>query len=189
MFEKYGNVWVVSDHHLGHKNILNFTDDNGNKIRPFTSLEEMHDVLLQNHNKVVKPNDYVIFGGDFAYDHQYAKWFLENMNGKATLILGNHDRIYDNNFKYLYFKHFKKIEMWKKFGNMNPPVIISHIPLKTTSLGESGNMFYNIHGHTHQNNENDSRYFNVSVENINYTPMNIEDVLEVFRSENKEFSK
>ena len=34
----------------------------------------------------------------------------------------------------------------------------------------------NVHGHIHQRKLEDSRYHNVSVERINYTPVHIEDL-------------
>jgi calcineurin-like phosphoesterase family protein len=47
------NIFVVSDHHFGHANICKFLNDDGTKVRPWNDVDEMDEVLIQNHNKVV----------------------------------------------------------------------------------------------------------------------------------------
>ena len=45
------NIWIVSDTHFGHANILNFTDSNtGAKVRTFNDMYEMdeHMVVLMD---------------------------------------------------------------------------------------------------------------------------------------------
>lgn len=39
-----------------------------------------------------------------------------------------------------------------------------------------------IHGHVHSNNIDDLRYFNVSMENIDYTPISLEEIRSIFKS-------
>ena len=55
-------------------------------------------------------------------------------------------------------------------------MILSHIPLHPESLGRFRG---NVHGHVHNNVEPlhfGPRYYNVSVEAIDYTPVSLEDV-------------
>ena len=62
------NVWVISDTHFGHKNILSFKDkDTGDAIRGkvFSSIDEMDETLIDNWNRVVKPGDKIYHLGDF----------------------------------------------------------------------------------------------------------------------------
>ena len=54
-------VFFTSDTHWGHANIIRFCS------RPFVSVEEMNDILIQNWNNVV-PKDGIVFHlGDFAF--------------------------------------------------------------------------------------------------------------------------
>ena len=52
--------YYISDLHIGHKNCIIF--DN----RPFSTLEEMHDTIVENWNSVVKKDDEVYILGDYA---------------------------------------------------------------------------------------------------------------------------
>jgi calcineurin-like phosphoesterase family protein len=54
------SLFLISDTHFGHKNILKFAD------RPFESLEHMHAIMIQRWNEVVPPDATVLHLGDFA---------------------------------------------------------------------------------------------------------------------------
>lgn len=51
-------IWFTSDTHFGHKNILRFCK------RPWNTVEEMDEGLIQNWNKVVGKDDIVFHLGD-----------------------------------------------------------------------------------------------------------------------------
>ena len=64
---KMSDRWVCSDHHFFHENILKFCS----KQRPFNSVEEMNEVIIERHNSLVKPNDHVFFSVMlFSVKHQ-----------------------------------------------------------------------------------------------------------------------
>lgn len=48
----------------------------------------------------------------------------------------------------------------------------------------SSTLIYQKDGHIHQNSSPDGPYFNVSVEAIDYTPVNIEDINTMFSERN-----
>ena len=55
-----GNIFVISDTHFQHSNILKFTDRNtGKPVRPFQTVQDMDETMVENWNKVVKPGDKV----------------------------------------------------------------------------------------------------------------------------------
>ena len=58
--------FFIADLHFGHNNIVNFTDAAGDKLRPYDTVEDMEDAMVQMHNELVKPTDKVYMLGDIA---------------------------------------------------------------------------------------------------------------------------
>lgn len=85
-FDSGDNVFLTSDSHFSHSNIITFCN------RPFASVEEMDQTLIDNWNKVVGSNDYIFHLGDFCFKGSQ-RWdeLLNQLNGHKFLILGNHD--------------------------------------------------------------------------------------------------
>lgn len=162
------DIWLISDTHYGHANVLKFTNNDGSLIRGarFSCLEEMDEHLVDQWNKVVKDEDKIYHLGDvyFGQGHQV----LHRLKGHKRLILGNHDNGKDQNLH----KHFEKIEVWRIFKEFN--MLLTHVPVHEGSLEYK--VKCNVHGHLHQHLVNDPRYYNVSVEQIDYRPIHIEDV-------------
>lgn len=79
-------IWFTSDMHFGHRNIMRFCN------RPFDSVEEMDEALINNWNAIVEEGDIVFNLGDFAYASN-SRWkeILERLKGTHYLVLGNHD--------------------------------------------------------------------------------------------------
>lgn len=78
----------TSDSHFGHFNVIEYSG------RPFTSTEEMREVIVNNWNHVVGKKDTIYHLGDFTLstDLNYIDGILSQLNGKIRLIAGNHDR-------------------------------------------------------------------------------------------------
>ena len=88
-----GKNFYIADWHYGHANIIAY--DN----RPFTSVAEMNETLIENWNKAVSPGDMVYVLGDmFWCKSSEAVPVLEGLNGQKILVRGNHDRCNDGKF-------------------------------------------------------------------------------------------
>lgn len=162
-------TFLISDTHFSHANILNFEDGCGRPIRPFKSVEEMDEALIENWNSVVKEGDKVYHLGDVCIQKSGLSC-LSRCNGKKVLIRGNHD-IYKLKDYAAYFKDIRGAFVLDKF-------IMTHIPIHPESIERFKG---NIHGHLHSNTLSDKRYFNVSVENINFTPIAFDEIKSNFR--------
>lgn len=159
-------IFVVSDTHFGHKNFLNFTNEDGTKIRPFSSVEEVDQLMIDNWNRVVTDSDIVYHLGDVYFGGRHG--ILHALKGKKRLILGNHDNGKDQNLHQV----FQKIDVWRMFKEYN--CVLTHIPIHESGLYK---VDYNVHGHIHQQNSPTSRHINVCVEKINYTPVPLEELM------------
>jgi calcineurin-like phosphoesterase family protein len=167
-------IYVISDTHFGHENSLKWTDSEGNKLRPFNTIDELNNTMITNWNNTVNEQDHVYHLGDVVIKKEYLE-LVKQLKGHKRLAAGNHD-CYPN--KLYYEAGFKEIYGVRVFPGLK--CILSHIPIHPECLKED---WINCHGHTHSNNLNDNRYINVSVEQINYTPVLLEDILQQRRNE------
>ena len=163
------DIWVISDSHFSHYNMVHKF-----KTRPFNTVEEMDECLIQNWNSVVKPGDKVYHLGDFAFGPktEHPK-LVKRLNGKKRLIVGNHDDV-----KSL-APYFEKVMLWRQWPDFG--LLMTHVPVHESTLKESrhGAKFektINVHGHIHQNPSPKGPYTCVCVEQIGYTPINIEEL-------------
>ena len=77
----------ISDLHMGHANCLKFDK------RPFSSIEEQDEIIIANHNSVMRPSDTCWILGDFSwYNPQKTIEVFKRFNGHLNLVVGNHDR-------------------------------------------------------------------------------------------------
>jgi calcineurin-like phosphoesterase family protein len=166
------NIFVVSDHHFGHSNICKFLNDDGTKVRPWNDVDEMDEVLIQNHNKVVGPNDKCYFLGDVTFSKKHL-YKIGRLNGDKVLIKGNHDTLKLSD----YTPYFRDIRACHVLYNL----IMTHIPIHEQELRR---FKLNLHGHLHGNivrdkfGKPDARYKNVCVEQIDYTPIPFDDLFQ-----------
>lgn len=162
-------VFLIADPHFGHHGVCKFLRDDGTKLRPFDTPEEMDEAMIKNWNEVVRPVDKVYVMGDVVINRRCMPIF-SRLNGKKVLIKGNHD-IFQLKDYLTYFYDIRAFHYLDKFA-------LSHIPIHPDCLGRFAG---NIHGHIHQRvvmmldgdefRVPDPRYFCVSAEQINYTPI------------------
>jgi calcineurin-like phosphoesterase family protein len=175
------NTWFISDTHFGHANILTFKDYDGNPVRSFSSQEEMDEHMVACWNSVVGEFDRVYHLGDVVINKKFLP-ILERLKGKKVLVMGNHD-IFGHKEYLKYFEDIRAYKIFPKHG-----IVCSHIPVHVDNLYR---WKLNVHGHLHTNkikgrveafdvNQDpwdDPKYLNVCVEQINYTPINLEEIL------------
>ncbi len=166
------NIFLCSDLHLSHENIIVFKREDGTPLRDFATIEEHDEYIIQQHNKVVSPNDRVYMLGDITF-HNKNLHKLDRMHGRKVLIKGNHDDL--KLTQYLpYFDDIRACHILDKF-------ILTHIPIHTESFSR---WKANVHGHLHNKrvrgawgSKIDERYQNVSMECLDdYTPISLEQM-------------
>ena len=158
-------TFFIADPHFGHKAIISYEN------RPFETAEEMDKEIINNWNRVVKQKDKIYLLGDFSfYKDDITSEIVKKLNGIKYFILGNHDnsgvkKYYEMGFHRVYDYPVILDDFW----------ILSHEPLYINE-----NMPYaNIFGHVHANKQYtdySSQSFCASVERINYTPIEFDEI-------------
>jgi calcineurin-like phosphoesterase family protein len=162
--ETSGKIFIISDLHLDHANIIKYCN------RPFKSVYDMNNFIVNSWNKIVGKNDIVYFLGDMAYGRgsRKTRFWLEKLNGNVVFIKGYHDR-------------FRNIKFYDKLilNYKGRRFLLVHNPQDAPS----GWNDWIIHGHTHNNNpeypliNKDKKTINVSAELLGYKPILLEDLL------------
>jgi calcineurin-like phosphoesterase family protein len=156
-------VFVWSDQHFGHKNIIKYSD------RPFDDIDQMREQMIRNHNELVGMDDYVIWVGDVAFlRDELANEILHRLNGYKILIVGNHDM----QKKKLKKLHVDEVHLIYELEVGGITLVFSHFPF--TGLPKN---CVNVHGHTHDKEDQSPQHINVSVERINYTPVKLDNII------------
>lgn len=162
-------VFTCADAHLGH--------DNAIKWRPqFSTPEEHHETIFDNIATTVGKRDSIIFLGDIALSHEWLMKLKEIKCMKKTLILGNHDSDKKDCMKSL-LDVYDEIHSHKNYKS----ALLSHCPIH---IQEFRKQIVNVHGHTHgrlmlgSDGKPDPLYLNVSMEQLNYKPVDFKVVKE-----------
>ena len=177
--------FFTADLHLGHERIVELCH------RPFASVEEMNEKLIENWNSVVTPEDDVWILGDLALGTIVESLkLIPRLNGTKVLVPGNHDRVHpmyadkperfakfvkmyeDAGLKIVNHNHVLRMDdLW---------VGVSHFPPQGDS--HDGDRYdrwrpmltqesWVLHGHVHNSWQQRGRWINVGVDAWNYHPV------------------
>lgn len=158
------NIFLTSDTHFTHANIIRYFC-----VRPFASVEEMNETLIERWNSVVRHNDHVYHLGDVYFKKEGIEDILKRLNGKKRLVIGNHDELKDG----VLTRFFEKVMVSRYFKDEK--LFLTHIPVQVDSI-LGGPDVKNVHGHIHEKLIESDRYVNICVEHTNYKPVPIEEV-------------
>ena len=87
-------IYVCSDLHFNHTNILGFCRSN------FTTIEEHNEYIIKQYNSVVGKDDLVYILGDVGFTPEKAlSELVKRLNGRKILLVGNHDKLTDREYR------------------------------------------------------------------------------------------
>jgi calcineurin-like phosphoesterase family protein len=157
------DVFMISDHHFGHKHIIDF------ESRPFSSADEMTETMIEKWNAVVDKDDRVFHLGDFSFlGKEKTASIVSRLNGYKYLIMGNHDR--GRSRHWWLDAGFNEVSEYAVV--YNGFFFLSHEPMYMNKHMP----YVNIHGHIHGQKYEGNQYINVSVEHWDYTPVSFEHI-------------
>lgn len=138
------NIFFTSDWHLYHNNILRYCPTS----RPFTSVEEMNEGIINAHNRIVSDNDHVYNLGDFSFGTEsQTKEVLSRLKGNIHLILGNHDKLFGGSL----LTPFTEVTHYKELPSklLGVHVILFHFEIVDWHRRDRGSV--HLFGHAHGN--------------------------------------
>ena len=180
-------IFFTSDTHFHHENIMRYCN------RPFSSIEEHDEALVNNWNSVVPEDGIVYHLGDVGFaPRKYMSDLLDRLNGKKILIIGNHDwrRVVAD------FQFANKFELMTQQMNLkieNQHIILNHYPMLCYSgtYRKKNEMTWQLFGHVHSGplsnkGKDDNRLtmlfpaqYDVGVDNNNFKPISFYEVRDI----------
>ena len=169
IIEEAKEVWLISDTHFDHANIIRYCD------RPFNSAQAMNQAMLSNWNSVIAPNDLVYFLGDMScgrYSRKASFW-LRYLTGRKVFIRGSHDKeIRGDSVLKVVDKEIIQVE--------DVTFLLIHNAFSPAVDGWNG---WIIHGHSHNNRPFlDGTKINVCVEVTDYRPVSLHEIFQKVKS-------
>ena len=170
-------IFFTSDLHFGHENIIRFCS------RPYNSVEEMDDTLVDNWNAVVPEDGIVFLLGDVSFHKpksNVTQQLLWALNGEIHLIRGNHD---EKRLTNGIAERFKEILDYKEIraakDGYHQRMVLSHYPLYSWNKMQYGSWM--LHGHSHGTCKSVGKMFDVGVdtEYSRYSPLTFQQIRDV----------
>ena len=172
-------IWLTGDTHFYHENILRFCS------RPFDTIGEHDEALINNWNSVVSKDDSVYHLGDLTLGgHAQAVNVLCRLNGDVRILAYpfHHDRRWLGPILKGKVTHtatgvvvLEQQIVRLSLGETN--VYLCHFP-----LGEWPQKHYgavHAHAHSHGNYKGEGRIVDVGVDCHGYFPVSIERVVQI----------
>ena len=173
--------YFTSDTHFGHAAIIEHCN------RPYSSVEEMNEALIDNWNTTVSDKDRVFLLGDIVWGGVADAFEIFNkLNGLIYVVEGNHDRQWWGKTAYYSGSGKKVIPVAPQyvikyrsanFGtNGKNYITINHYAMRTWYKAHAGGI--HLFGHSHCRIPSLGRSFDIGVDCWDYKPVAIEEVEE-----------
>lgn len=176
-------IYYTADLHFGHKAIIPFSQ------RPFATVEDMDQAMIENWNRRVQSQDTVYILGDFCYrNNTPASSYLKQLKGKKHLITGNHDsRLLSDQDAMRYIESANSLNVVHDPGGK---IVLCHYPLAEWNGLYKG--WYHAYGHIH-NRKDDTfllmgfreKALNAGVDVNHFQPVTLAEMIQnnrLFRS-------
>lgn len=162
----YVQKYYIADTHFGHEAVIGLCG------RPFNSVREMDDYLVDAWNSTVKQTDIVYHLGDFSFGGAaHARQIFRRLNGRKILILGNHDMGHGSVLPYIRDLGWDQVPTPAlETTDCGERLYLSHYAHRTWPGSHRGS--YHFYGHTHGSlpHVGNSRDVGVDIEDVAFCP-------------------
>ena len=160
-------VWFTSDTHFGHANIISYSD------RPYGSVREMDDAMIDNWNARIRAEDTVWHLGDFVFRNSVpAASYLTRLAGEKHLIWGNHDGAETRSLP-----GWTSSQPYAEITVEGTRLVLFHYALRVWNRSHHGAI--HLYGHSHNSLPGDSQCCDVGVDNPawGYRPVRLSEIM------------
>lgn len=169
-------IWFTADSHFDHENVIRYAK------RPFRNRDHMNEVLIENWNSCVKPEDSIYHLGDIALCRpEKALAFISRLQGRKFWVFGNHDRMLrqDQNILSLFEWARDLAEITipdRDTPRRIQPIVLCHFAMRVWNKSYYG--AWQLYGHSHGSLPDDkyTLSLDVGVDAWNYRPVSYEEV-------------
>jgi calcineurin-like phosphoesterase family protein len=183
--------FFTSDWHIGHENIIKFCD------RPFASVKDMNQSILNTMNRAAGPEDELWILGDLAMGDWDASMnsMKQLVAGKIFLVPGNHDKCHPMHKKAEQYRNrYVSVGMeitapHVKTHLEGQPIWVSHFPYVGDSgyvdrfvdwrLNDTGSWL--VCGHVHEKWRQMGRQINVGVDAWGGNPVSEDTIKQMIK--------
>lgn len=174
-------TFFTGDTHFNHNNIIKLAN------RPFTTIEEMNEVIIANWNMAVRDEDVVYHLGDFCFGKPLE--LIERLNGYIKIVPGNHDKeIQKTGVELMMHRKFifeKILEIEVEVNGAKQLIVLCHYAMRSWNKSHYGS--WHLYGHHHGNLPPHGLSFDVGVDTNNFHPYSLEDIADKMKTLSREF--
>lgn len=138
-------IWFTSDIHFSHKNIIRYSN------RPFASVDDMNDSIINNINARVSRDDILYHLGDFSFcDIDSTIAIINRITcNNIHFVLGNHDKNFLNNRQKIIngTGNAKSISDYKEISYNGQSIVMFHYGMRVWNKSHYG--AWHLYGHSH----------------------------------------
>lgn len=155
--------YFTSDPHYRHKNIIKYQN------RPFRDVNHMNEMLIQNWNTRVQPEDTCYCLGDFGFgDVNDLEPILSRLQGHKHLIIGNHDR------EGRKLKGWETVQSYVETHVNGQHIVLFHYAPRIWNRAHCGTIA--LYGHSHGHMPGNSQSLDVGVDCWEYRPVTLREI-------------
>lgn len=154
-------TFFTADTHFNHTNIIKYCK------RPFDTIEEMNETIVERWNAVVSKGDLVYHLGDFSW--RDGVHFIRQLHGNIILIKGNHDA--------------DAMKIKSEFGGVYTLKVIKYKDTAITLCHYSMRVWdrshfnaWHLYGHSHGTLPGQGKSMDVGCDCHNFTPVSLEAI-------------